>query len=127
MTPNAPQPLPTGDFALGLAPPTKPTVSSWPPPQGRRRREHLPPEHATALPSYIVVTVRELWHRIGNMRRAEARVLSLYNWAKVRRGVRARAIAIYWQGVTHEAQCAPNGTGRAADLMAYRAEFAVAA
>ena len=97
--------------------------TSWPP----SAEPPIPPEHATALPPNIAETVRELWRKIGNMRRAEARVLSLYNWAKVRRGVRARVIAIYWQGVTHEAQCAPNGTGRVADLMAYRAEFAVAA
>jgi len=97
--------------------------TSWPP----SAEPPIPPEHATTLPSNIVETIRELWREIGNVRRAEAKMLRRYNWAKVRRGVRARAIAIYWQGVTHEAQCAPNGTGRAADLMAYRAEFAVAA
>ena len=97
--------------------------TSWPP----SADPPIPPVHATALPPNIVELVRELWHKIAKLRRAEARVLSCYNWAKVRRGVRARAIAIYWQGVTQEAQCAPNGSGRAADLVAYRAEFVVAA
>ena len=94
--------------------------ASWPP----SADPPTPPVHATALPPNIVELVRELWHKIGRMRRAEAKVLSFYNWTKVRRVVRARAIAIYWQGVTQEAQCAPNGSGRSADLVAYRAEFA---
>lgn len=97
--------------------------ASWPP----SVEPPSPPVHATALPPNIVELVRELWHKIGCMRREEAKVLIRYNWDKVRRGVRARAIAIYWQGVTQEAQCAPNGSGRAADLTAYRAEFGVAA
>ena len=97
--------------------------ASWPP----SAEPPSPPEHATTLPLSIVEIVRELWHRIGKVRREEAKALRRYNWTKVRRAVRARSIAVYWQGVTQEAQCAPNGTGRAADLMAYRAEFAVAA
>lgn len=106
-----------------LAPERYRVCTSWPP----SAEPPTPPEHATALPPNIAETIRELWRKIGKLRKVEARVLSAHNWAKVRRGVRARAIAIYWQGVTQEAQCAPNGTGRAADLTAYRAEFAVAA
>lgn len=101
--------------------------TSWPPTGSFECEPPSPPEHATALPPSTVELVRELWRRIGVLRRAEAKVLSAYNWAKMRRAMRVRAIAIFWQGVTQEAKCAPNGTGRAADLMAYRAEFGVAA
>ena len=97
--------------------------ASWPP----SADPPSPPEHATTLPLSIVQIVRELWFKIGKVRREEGEALCRYNWTKVRRAVRARAIVVYWQGATHEAQCAPNGTGRAADLVAYRAEFAVAA
>jgi hypothetical protein len=33
--------------------------------------------------------------------------------------VRARAVAIYWLGLTQVSQCAPGGAGRRADAAAY--------
>ena len=40
-------------------------------------------------------------------------------WQKVRAFVRLRAIALYWQERTQRQLCAPNGTGRILDQLAY--------
>ena len=41
----------------------------------------------------------------------------------LRRAVARRAIALYWQEQTQRALCAPNGTGRTADKVAFASEF----
>lgn len=97
----------------------KAVTPSWPP---RGVLQHPPPESLLPPPTHLAIL--DLWHAVGIQRRAEARALAPRNWARVRSWLRVRAIAHYWQGVTQERQCAPGGRGRAADLVAYRAEFA---
>lgn len=97
----------------------KAVTPSWPP---RGVLQHPPPESLLPPPTHLAIL--DLWHVLGIHRRAEAKALAPRNWARVRSWLRVRAIAHYWQGVTQERQCAPGGQGRAADLVAYRAEFA---
>jgi hypothetical protein len=40
-------------------------------------------------------------------------------WNRLAQMVRARAVAIYWLGLTQVSQCAPGGAGRRADAAAY--------
>ena len=47
-------------------------------------------------------------------------------WEKVRAAVRVRKYAIAWQEHVAELVCAPNGSGRRADLAAYVADFGAA-
>lgn len=97
----------------------KAVAPSWPP---RGVPQHPPPE--SLLPPSTPLAILDLWHAVGIHRRAEARALAPRNWAQARSWLRVRAISHYWQGVTQERQCAPGGKGRAADLAAYRMEFA---
>jgi len=50
-----------------------------------------------------------------------------YGWGRARalvpRHVRARAIALFWLGITAERHCAPGGSWALRDEAAYRAEF----
>ena len=97
----------------------KAVTPSWPP---RGVPQHPPPE--SLLPPSAHLAILDLWHAVGIHRRAEAKALAPRNWARVRSWLRVRAVTHYWQGVTQERQCAPGGSGRAADLAAYRMEFA---
>jgi len=97
----------------------KAVTPSWPP---RGVLQHPPPE--SLLPPSTHLAILDLWHAVGVHRRAEAKALAPRNWARVRLWLRVRAVTHYWQGVTQERQCAPGGRGRAADLAAYRIEFA---
>ena len=63
--------------------------------------------------------VSDLWDAVGNQRREEAKGLAPYNWRRLRRAVRMRAIYFYWLGLTQETQCAADGAGRRADKAAY--------
>jgi len=47
-------------------------------------------------------------------------------WSKVRAYVRLRTIAIYWQERTHKRLCAPDGSGRKLDQLAFEQWFAMA-
>lgn len=94
-------------------------MPSWPP---RGVPQHPPPESLLPPPTHLAVL--DLWHAVGVHRRAEARVLAPFNWARLHRWLRVRAIVHYWQGATQERLCAPGGKGRALDLAAYRDAFA---
>ena len=82
------------------------------------------PGEAYTLPNDVRGHVSSLWHYIGVLRRAEAQQLRKYNWARVRLLVQMRALALYWQEETQKRLCAPNGEGRAQDLVAFREAFA---
>ena len=97
----------------------KVVMPSWPP---RGVPQYPPPE--SLLPPSTHLAILDLWHAVGIHRRAEAKALAPRSWARVRLWLRVRAVTHYWQGVTQERQCAPEGQGRAADLAAYSAEFA---
>ena len=49
--------------------------------------------------------------------------LASTRWEKVRAAVRVRKYAIAWQEHVAELVCAPNGSGRRADLAAFVADF----
>ena len=82
------------------------------------------PAEAYTLPDDVRGHVISLWSHIGVLRRAEAQQLRKYNWARARRLVQMRALALYWQGETQKRLCAPNGEGRAEDLASFREAFA---
>lgn len=88
-------------------------IQSWPPP-------NLP-----KWPSGCKITkiVHGYWECVANERRREAKLRVPRNWRKVRSWAKVRFIAMFWLGKTQERLCAPGGTGRAADLKAYRKEF----
>jgi len=85
------------------------------------------PGEAYTLPNITRHNVSSLWHSIGVLRRAEAQQLRKYNWARVRRLVQMRALALYWQEETQKHLCAPGGEGRAQDLEAFCEAFASSA
>ena len=96
-------------------------VQSWP--TDPMRAGVVWAEHSPFLKS-LSDTIRDLWDGIRALRRAEAKVLAPFNWRRLRLLIKMRAIAFYWMEETQKRVCAPGGTGRAADLAAYRAAFA---
>lgn len=52
------------------------------------------------------------------------KAFALHKWWLLRRWVRRRAIALFWQEETQRRLCAPDGEGRASDLEAFCEEFA---
>ncbi len=82
-----------------------------------------PPWEAYSLPKNMYDHVCKLWKHMKALRRDEARVLRKYNWARARRLVKMRALALFWMEETQKRLCAPGGEGRAKDLVAFEREF----
>ena len=69
----------------------------------------------------------EAWYRDGDHKRvlaARRRLVRVIVLRILRRFVKRRAVALYWQEQTQRAVCAPGGAGRAADRDAFESEFA---
>ena len=69
----------------------------------------------------------EAWYRDGYQKRvlaARRRLVRVIVLRILRRFVKRRAVALYWQERTQRALCAPGGAGRAADKGAFASEFA---
>ena len=69
----------------------------------------------------------EAWYRDGYQKHvlaARRRLMRGIVLLILRRFVKRRAVALYWQERTQRALCAPGGAGRAADTVAFESEFA---
>ena len=118
-TPPNPAPVATHMYALSerMGYPVH-VHTSWPPVGVAQ----WPPAN---IPKSTRGYVIDLWHELGKLRRAEARLRRKQNWDALRRGHRLRCIAMYWFGQMQERSCAADGRGRAEDRAAALADGVV--
>ena len=89
-------------------------LASWPPcgsPQW--------PPKGSGLPEELHFQMLQYWDAVLKLRRAEARSLVHLNWTRLRKKVKLRGIALYWQERTVKKLYAAKGAGRAADRAAW--------